>query len=163
MGSGGQRRAYGCPVSVREGSFIRVKAMVVLLNAGRSHHAVVRFTDTSGELLHFHRLVGGGVEPGERSVDAVVREVGEELGTTLIEPRLLGVVESIYVNEGGPGHEVVFVYAGELADPDIIPPGGGWFQDNGEPMFVQWREVEDTGHPLPLYPEAAGGLVRSLL
>jgi ADP-ribose pyrophosphatase YjhB (NUDIX family) len=139
--------------------------MAVLLNADRTHHAVVRFTDSSGDLQHYHRLVGGGVEPGERAVEAVVREVGEELGTTLLEPRLLGVVESIFVRERDrePGHEVVFVYSGELADPDTIPPGGGWFQDNGEPMFVQWREVEDTGHPLPLYPEAAGDLARSLL
>ena len=55
------------------------------------------------------------------------------------------------------------MYAGELADPDVIPPGGGWFQDNGEPMFVEWRAVEDSGHEWPLYPEGAGDLARSLV
>ena len=55
------------------------------------------------------------------------------------------------------------MYAGELADPDVIPPVGGWFQDNGEPMFVEWRAVEDPGHEWPLSPEGAGDLARSLV
>jgi ADP-ribose pyrophosphatase YjhB (NUDIX family) len=144
-------------------SYIRTKAMAVLLNPARTHHAVIRFTDSSVEPSHFHRLVGGGVELGERSVDAVVREIGEELGTALREPRLLGVLENTFVYEGQAGHEVVFVYAGELADPDIIPPLGGWFQDSGGPMFVEWRAVDDSGHQWPLYPDGAGALVRSLI
>jgi ADP-ribose pyrophosphatase YjhB (NUDIX family) len=137
--------------------------MAVLLNAARTHHAVIRFTDSSADPRHFHRLVGGGVELGERSVDAVVREIREELGTALHEPRLLGVLENTFVYEGQAGHEVVFVYAGELADPDIIPPLGGWFQDSGGPMFVEWRAVDDSGHHWPLYPDGAGALARSLI
>ena len=141
---------------------IRTKAMAVLLNAARTHQAVIRFTGSPKDPRHFHRLVGGGVELGERSVDAVVREIGEELGTTLCEPRLLGVLENLFVYEGEPGHEIVFVYAGELADPAVIPAVGGWFQDNGVPMFVEWRAVDDTGHEWPLYPGGAGDLARSL-
>ncbi len=102
-------------------SYIRTKAMAVLLNAARTHHAVIRWADTSKDPRDFHRLVGGSVELGERSVDAMVREIGEELGTTLREPRLLGVLENQFVFEGEPGHEIVFVYAGELADPDDAP------------------------------------------
>jgi ADP-ribose pyrophosphatase YjhB (NUDIX family) len=137
--------------------------MVVLLNAGRTHHAVTRLADPSRECPEFHRLVGGSVELGEWAVDAVVREIGEELGTTLREPRLLGVLENLFVYEGQPGHEIVFLYAGELADPGIIPLDGGWFQDNGVPMFVEWRAVEDSGHTWPLYPGGVGDLVRSLV
>jgi len=137
--------------------------MAVLLNPARTHQVVIRFTGSPKDPRPFHRLVGGAVELGERSVDAVVREIGEELGTTFLQPRLLGVLESIFVFEGEPGHEVVFVYAGELADPDVVPPGGGWFQDNGEPMFVQWRPIDDSDHPWPLYPEGAADLARSLL
>lgn len=144
-------------------SYIRTKAMAILFNAARTHHAVIRWTDASKDPPDFHRLVGGSVELGERSVDAVVREIGEELGTTLLAPRLLGVLENVFVFEGESGHEIVFVYAGELADPDVIPPGGGWFQDNGEPMFVEWRAVEDSGHLWPLYPGGVGDLARSLV
>jgi ADP-ribose pyrophosphatase YjhB (NUDIX family) len=144
-------------------SYIRTKAMAVLLNEARTHHAVIRFTDSTREPRHFHRLVGGGVELGERSVDAVVREIGEELGTTLHEPRLLGVIENIFMYEAESGHEIVFVYAGELADQDLIPAAGGWFQDSGGPMFVEWRAVQDSGHQWPLYPEGTGDLVRALV
>ena len=136
--------------------------MAVVLNSARTHHAVIRWTDNTKDPRQFHRLVGGSVELGERSVDAVVREVGEELGTTLREPRLLGVLENVFVYEGAPGHEVVFLYAGELADPDVVPSEGGWFQDNGVPMFVEWRAVDDSGHEWPLYPDDVGELVRSV-
>lgn len=144
-------------------SYIRTKAMAILLNAARTHHAVIRLADPTKDCPDFHRLVGGSVELGERSIDAVVREVGEELGTTLREPRLLGVLENVFVFEGEPGHEVVFLYAGELADPDVVPSEGGWFQDNGVPMFVEWRPVDDSGHEWPLYPGGAGDLARSLV
>jgi 8-oxo-dGTP pyrophosphatase MutT (NUDIX family) len=141
---------------------IHTKAMAVLLNAAGTHQAVIRFRGSAKDPRPFHRLIGGGVELGERSVDAVVREIGEELGTTLLQPRLLGVLESIFVFEGEPRHEVVFVYTGELADSGTVPPGGGWFQDNDEPMFVQWRAIDDSDHPWPLYPEGAADLAWGL-
>lgn len=143
-------------------SYIRTKAMAVLLNTARTHHVVIRFIGTTTDPQHFHRLVGGSVELGELSVDAVVREISEELGTILREPRLLGVLENLFVYEGAPGHEVVFLYSGELADPGTVPSEGGWFQDNGVPMFVEWRAVDDSGHEWPLYPSGAGDLIRSL-
>jgi 8-oxo-dGTP pyrophosphatase MutT (NUDIX family) len=85
-----------CRVSVQDGgvvdrSYIRVKAMAYLPNAAGTHHAVLRGSDPSDGRT-FHRLLGGGVELGERSVEAVVREIAEELGATMLEPRLLGVL-----------------------------------------------------------------------
>lgn len=65
------------------------------------------------------------MEFGETSQDARIREVREELGAELTEPRLLGV-----------------------------------FADNGVPLPVEWREVDDGSEAIPLYPSGIGALVR---
>jgi ADP-ribose pyrophosphatase YjhB (NUDIX family) len=138
---------------------IRVKAMAYLPNAAGTHHAVLRGDDPA-EGRTFHRLIGGGVEHGERAVDAVVREVAEELHATLLEARLLGVLESIFTFDGEPGHEVVFVYAGGLAEGDVVPPEGGWYDDLGVPMWVEWRRCDASERDsLPLYPDGVGALL----
>ena len=64
---------------------------------------------TSGD-EPFYRPIGGGIEFGEHSHEAVVREFREETGYA-IEPReLLGVSENVYEFAGTPGHEVSLVY-----------------------------------------------------
>jgi len=140
-------------------SFIRVKAMAYLPNAAGTHHAVLKATDPSDGRA-FHRLLGGGVEMGESSEAAVVREIAEELGATLVDPRLLGVLENVFTYDGEPGHEVVFVYAGRLAEGDVVPLEGAWYEDVGVPMWVEWRpcDADDAG-ALPLYPDGLGRLL----
>jgi ADP-ribose pyrophosphatase YjhB (NUDIX family) len=140
---------------------IKVKAFAVLLDADRTHQLVWRGHDRV-EGSDFHRPLGGHVERGETTAAAVVREIAEETGSALLEPRLLGVLENIYVHEGEPGHEVVFVYAGDLADPDVVPPGGGWLQDDGEPIRVDWRPLATTSAgELPLHPDGLDDLLRT--
>ena len=142
-----------------ERSSIRVKAMAYLPNAAGTHHAVLKGSDP-GDGRTFHRLLGGSVELGETSQTAVVREIAEELGATLLEPRLLGVVENVFTYDGAPGHEVVFVYAGRLAEGDVVPPEGGWYDDVGIPMWVEWRPCgEGDADALPLYPDGVGKLL----
>lgn len=139
-------------------SHIRVKAFAVLRNRAGTHHAVLRGYDP-GEDQEFHRLLGGGIELGERSEAAVTREIAEELGATMLESELLGVVENIFEFDGQAGHEVVFVYAGRLAEGDHVPPEGGTYADNGVPMRVEWRALDDHDLDLPLYPDGARELL----
>lgn len=82
----------------------------------------------------FHRPLGGGVEFGERAADALRREIMEELGTTISEPRLLGVLENLFQYDGRQGHEIVFVFDARFSDPawydraalPVIETGAGW-------------------------------------
>ncbi len=56
-------------------------------------------------------LPGGHVEPGETTEDAVKREVHEETGITLLDPRLYALVEYIlYRGEEVLYHYVIAVY-----------------------------------------------------
>ena len=135
---------------------IKVKAYAVLLDAARSRHAVWSARDDTKSPPEFHRLLGGHVEFGEHASEAVVREIAEELGVALSDVSLLGVLESIFTYAGEPGHEVAFVYVGELPD-DVVPVEGGWFDDGG-PIRVDWRAVA-TDSDVPLYPDGTQRLL----
>jgi ADP-ribose pyrophosphatase YjhB (NUDIX family) len=68
----------------------------------------------TGEL--FYRLLGGGVEFGEHSREAVVREFEEELGVELADPELVGTFERVFEFAGGTGHEVWRVFEGRIVE-----------------------------------------------
>ncbi|MCM0619774.1 NUDIX hydrolase [Nocardioides bruguierae] len=130
-------------------SRIRVKAFAVLLHPDGTRHAVSRMSTTEHPTLH--RPLGGSVELGEPALDAAVREIREELDATLVEPRLLGVLENVFTIDGELGHEVVFVHLGHLAEADAVPDEGRPFTDGDVPCWVEWRPV--AGDPeVPLFP-----------
>lgn len=64
----------------------------------------------------YYRLLGGGVEFGEHSREALVREFDEELGVTFREPTEVGTFERVFTYDGEPGHEVWRVYEGDIAE-----------------------------------------------
>ena len=65
---------------------------------------------------YFYRLLGGGVEFGESSLEALNREFKEELDVELKNCRLIDVSENIFSFNGLMGHEIVFIYEAEFAD-----------------------------------------------
>lgn len=67
----------------------------------------------------FYRALGGGVEFGESSLEALKREFWEEIQAELINIRYLGCLESFFVYNGQPGHEVIQLYRCDFADPRL--------------------------------------------
>jgi 8-oxo-dGTP pyrophosphatase MutT (NUDIX family) len=69
-----------------------------------------------GEAEPFYRFIGGGVEFGEHSREAVVREFREELGVELTNVSLRGTHENVFTFDGEQGHEIWRVYEGDIAE-----------------------------------------------
>jgi ADP-ribose pyrophosphatase YjhB (NUDIX family) len=102
----------------------------------------------------FHRPLGGHVEFGEYALDAVHRELQEEIGQHLTGVRLLGVLENIFQWEGALQHEVVFMFAASFADQAAYEiPEQRILDDADIGTRVIWRAPDVTSPPL--YPAGA--------
>jgi 8-oxo-dGTP pyrophosphatase MutT (NUDIX family) len=100
----------------------------------------------------FYRPLGGGIEFGERAVDALHREFHEELAVELSDVTLLGVLENIFTVYGRAGHEIVYVFEASLADTSWYERDDlGAILDEGSP--VSWQPVNEfiSGRSI-LYP-----------
>jgi len=138
-------------------SHIRVKAMLVAPNAQGTAHAVSVNAATAENPDGYHRLIGGSVELGETHIDAVRREVREELSAAIHDLSYLGLVENIFRIDGEVGHEIVFVYTGRL-DPEPAAEGATLTESDGAVVPVVWRRFDDDAEALPLYPPGVVGL-----
>ncbi|GLK87840.1 NUDIX hydrolase [Pseudomonas turukhanskensis] len=96
--------------------YIRPLAICIFHNDGKI--LVNHFQDGAPD-RSFFRPIGGGIEFGERSRDAVVREVEEELGLAIHNVQLIGTLESIFTYAGKPGHEIVQVYDARFDDAAV--------------------------------------------
>jgi ADP-ribose pyrophosphatase YjhB (NUDIX family) len=96
---------------------IRTKSLAVIVRPG--DHALLVSQGTNSTGGDFVRPLGGSIEFGECAVDAVQREIREELGTELESPELLGVLENRFELDGDLGHEVLFVFSGTLSHESL--------------------------------------------
>ncbi|MBE9157645.1 NUDIX hydrolase [Nodosilinea sp. LEGE 06152] len=102
----------------------------------------------------FARPLGGGIDFGETSADAAIREIKEELGVDITGVVLLGIVENIFVYEGAPGHEIVFVYDGRFVDESLYEQESLMAMEGKRQFEAVWRSPSAlrTG-PHRLVPE----------
>ena len=103
----------------------------------------------------FYRLLGGGIEFGERGIDAAAREMREELDAEVTALRYLGTLENIFQYEGAIGHEIVLIYECAFADTarydqDTMTA----HEPDGTALPVLWLPLADvrSGRAL-LYPD----------
>ncbi|HEX6913055.1 MAG TPA: NUDIX domain-containing protein [Longimicrobium sp.] len=96
---------------------------------------------------------GGGIEFQEYSLDALRREMSEELAAELEDVALLGVIENVFTHQGRPKHEIAFVYRARFADAAFYAMDEIMGDEGGEPYPVKWMPIAHfaPGGP-PLYP-----------
>lgn len=131
---------------------IRAKAVCLFRHAGR---ILLAEGYDPVKKMHFLLPIGGGVDFGETSVAAAIREVEEEIGAQAVELKLLGVSENIFEFNGKPGHEIVFVYEGRFADTTLydkeVIEG---IESNGDPIIMRWIDrLEARGDTFTIYPD----------
>ncbi|OGO08532.1 MAG: hypothetical protein A3K46_05665 [Chloroflexi bacterium RBG_13_60_9] len=103
----------------------------------------------------FYRPLGGGIESGERSEDAVRREMMEELGAEITGLRRIGVLENIFTYEGRLGHEIVFVFQADFLDRTIYDQKSAMgMKDNNEEFPAMWKPLAEFAEGKAiLYPD----------
>ena len=109
---------------------------------------------TKGET--FYRPLGGGIEFGEHSTEALRREIMEEIGAEVKDLVYLGTLENIFTFDGEPGHEIVQVYDGALTDSGLYEQAviSGYEAEVNLSMKVIWKSLDEFGPGKSiLYPD----------
>lgn len=137
---------------------IRAKSVCVFRNQGKVLLAE-GFDPAKNE--KYLSPVGGGIDFGEKSADAAIREVKEELDTEAHQLQLLGVVENLFIFDGKEGHEIVFIYEAKFKDESIyqktIISG---VESNGHAFEARWYELENINNSkIPVYPNGIVNLL----
>jgi len=92
----------------------------------------------------FYRPLGGGIEFREFGIDALRREIREEISAEICNVAYLATFENIFIHQGQPLHEIMLVYNADFIDRSIYQAKEIMGQENdGSPLRVLWKPLSD--------------------
>jgi ADP-ribose pyrophosphatase YjhB (NUDIX family) len=102
----------------------------------------------------FYRPLGGEINFGEHSRQAIRRELQEEIQVEITDPRYLGVIENFYTLYDVPQHELVIVYEADLVDGSLYGMSSIQGDEGGQAFRVEWVSLtEFTEGRASLFPD----------
>lgn len=102
----------------------------------------------------FYRALGGGVDFGETSYQALQREFQEELQAELTNIHYLGCLENIFMFNGKAGHELIQLYRCDFVDRTFYEKERMTFQEGERSKTALWVDMDRfKSGELILYPE----------
>lgn len=138
----------------------RIRSLVLLVPRCEDHIFVGENVEESTGRV-FYRPLGGAIEFGEYAVDALRRELLEEINAEISGLHFLGTLENIFTFEGAPGHEIVLVFGGDFVDEtrhalDYIVEGVDEGDKGERLLFIgKWMPLDFfRAGKAPLYPDA---------
>lgn len=89
----------------------------------------------------FYRVMGGGVDFGETSYDALKREFQEEIQAELTNIKYLGCLENLFTFNGNPGHEILQLYQCDFVDPKFYQIEEMFFAEGERQKKALWVDI----------------------
>ena len=103
----------------------------------------------------FYRLLGGGIEFGESSNQALKREMKEELNAEITNEKLLSCIENIFEFNSEKYHEIVFLYTADFLEESFYNQENMKIVDK-EGAYAEWVPIiEIKNGTVILYPKEA--------
>ncbi|OXT16221.1 hypothetical protein B9K06_16430 [Bacillus sp. OG2] len=89
----------------------------------------------------FYRPLGGTIELGEISIDALKREFMEEIGAEINIVNYIACIENIYSINGITRHELTQLYEAELVNESLYEKESIPVNENGRKSEAKWIPV----------------------
>lgn len=107
----------------------------------------------SAKKEYFYRVLGGSVNFFETGEVGVRREIREELQSEIDNLKLIDVIENIFTYEGDKGHEIVFLYSGDLSRDELYERNPIHVIEDTYEFDAEWIPTKDIlVGTIPLYP-----------